>query len=305
MGKSEDKGKKALLIVAVAFVVLAALSFMLFLAVAQTDFGGFEKKLAVIQVKGDIVMDSTDFSQSAGALGLVQQIDDADNDGSVSAIFFDIDSGGGEIVATHQVVEKIRETKKPTISYIGSVGASGAYYIAAATDYVIADPFSVTGSIGALWMLPNVKKLLDDFGVKMDVVRSGGLKALPNPFEEISPEQKQLISGMVSESFEQFKSDVLEFRGGKVSPQSLSQITDGRIISGKQALEMKLVDQLLTREKAIKKAAEIAGIKGKPALKEFGAKRISLFDIFAQSGHAFADGIKSSLEFSGTQAIRS
>mgnify|MGYP001577203050 FL=1 len=305
MGKSEDKGKKALLIVAVAFVVLAALSFMLFLAVAQTDFGGFEKKLAVIQVKGDIVMDSTDFSQSAGALGLVQQIDDADNDGSVSAIFFDIDSGGGEIVATHQVVEKIRETKKPTISYIGSVGASGAYYIAAATDYVIADPFSVTGSIGALWMLPNVKKLLDDFGVKMDVVRSGGLKALPNPFEEISPEQKQLISGMVSESFEQFKSDVLEFRGGKVSPQSLSQITDGRIISGKQALKMKLVDQLLTREKAIKKAAEIAGIKGKPALKEFGAKRISLFDIFAQSGHAFADGIKSSLEFSGTQAIRS
>ena len=175
MGKLDDKGKKALLIVAVAIVLLAALFFLLFLAFAQTDFGGFEKKLAVIPVKGGIVMDSTDFSQSVGALELVKQIDDAETDLAISAIFFDIDSGGGEIVATHQVVEKIRETKKPTISYIGSVGASGAYYIAAATDYVIADPFSVTGSIGALWMLPNIKKLLDDFGVRMDVVRSGDL----------------------------------------------------------------------------------------------------------------------------------
>lgn len=305
VGKLDDKGKKALLIVAVAIVVLAALFFLLFLASSQTDFGGFEKKLAVIPIKGEIIMDSQDFSQSAGALELVKQIDDAENDPSVSAIFFDIDSPGGEIVATHQVVEKIRETKKPTISYIGSVGASGAYYIASATDYVIADPFSVTGSIGALWMLPNVKKLLEDFGVKMDVIRSGDLKALPNPFEEISPEQKQLISAMVSESFEQFKSDVLEFRGNKVSSQSLGKITDGRIISGKQALELKLVDQLLTREKAIQKAAQIAGIKGKPALKEFGQRRFSLFDIFAQSGKAFADGIKNSLEFSGTQAIRS
>src|SRR3989344_1210085 len=175
MGKSDDKGKKALLIVAVAIARLMALFFLLFLAISQIEIGGFEKKLAVIPVKGDIVMDSSDFSQSAGALELVAQIDEAENDPSISAIFFDIDSGGGEIVATHQVVEKIRETKKPTISYIGSVGTSGAYYVAAATDYVIADPFSVTGSIGALWMLPNVKKLLDDFGVKMDVVRSGDL----------------------------------------------------------------------------------------------------------------------------------
>jgi len=110
---------------------------------------------------------------------------------------------------------------------------------------------------------------------------------------------------MVSESFEQFKSDVLEFRGDKVSPQSLSQITDGRIISGKQALELKLVDQLLTREKAIQKAAEIAGIKGKPAIKEFGAKRFSFFDIFAQSGKAFADGFKESLGFSFSPNIKS
>ena len=147
---------------------------------------------------------------------MVEKINEAENDPSVGAIFFDIDSGGGEIAATHQVVEKIRETKKPTISYIGSVGASGAYYIASATDYIIADPFSVTGSIGALWMLPNVKQLFDDFGVKFEVVRSGELKALPNPFEEITPAQKELIEGMVLESFAQFKSDVLEFREGKV-----------------------------------------------------------------------------------------
>lgn len=301
MANSTDKDKKVLLIIVIgviAFIVLALVLSLAFLGVP-----GLGKQLAVIPVKGTITMEGDDFSGSFGALELVEKIEEAENDPSVAAIFFDIDSPGGEIVATHQVVEKIRETKKPSIAYIGSVGASGGYYIAAATDHVIADPFSVTGSIGAIWMIPNIKELLDDFGVTFNVVRSGDLKALPNPFEEMTAEQKALLEQMVKESFEQFKSDIELFRKDKIVEPEFETITDGRIISGKQALELNLVDELLTRDKAILRAGEIAGIKGKPVLKEFNQKNVSFFDLLTASGKAFASGFKNSFEVSAVAPI--
>ncbi|MBI2598209.1 MAG: S49 family peptidase, partial [Candidatus Diapherotrites archaeon] len=152
---------------------------------------------------------------------------------------------------------------------------------------------------------PNVKELLDEFGVKFGIIRSGNLKALPNPFEELDEEQKKIVEEMVQESFLQFKADILSFREGKISLAELEKISDGRILSGKEALKLHLVDGLLSRDKAILRAGEIMGVLGKPSIKEYSPKGISLFDLLAASGRAFASGFKSSFDFSTAPSFQS
>jgi len=307
MASAKHKEKKVLLIVAIAFLVLVV--FGIFFTIILTVFSGgefnqFEKKLAVIPIKQPIFMSGSEFGGNFGALEIVEKIELAANDPNIAAIFFDIDSPGGEPVATHQIVEKIREVEKPTISYIGSTGTSAAYWIAASTDYIVADPFSVTASIGAISIFPNIGQFLEDNGIEVTIIKSGKLKASPNFFEEVDDDQKKLIKGFVDEAFKQFKADVLFFREGKIDAFEFEELTDGRIISGSRALELNLVDELLTREKAILKAGEIAGIKGKPALKVFGPKQVSFFELLTASGKAFANGFKSSFDLSNSFSIR-
>ncbi len=246
--------------------------------------------IAVIPLKGEI--SSSTGSDSIGFQDVVNALEEAENDESVRVIFLDIESGGGSVVSSKQIVAKLREIEKPTVSWIGEVGASGAYYAASATDYVMADADSITGSIGVISVQPNVKDLFEKIGVKVESIKTGNLKDAGSPFDELTPEEKQIFQLLVEQAFEAFKSDLISFRGEKLDRTKFEPVLDGRILSGKQAMEIGLIDELGTREAAIKKAVELGGIQGEPTLIPYLEKPFTLRDFLFSAGVEFGKGLK-------------
>ena len=292
----QENNKKLVVIAGAIVLVIIALLAVLLVFASLFPGPGFGNEVGVIPIKGTISLEKDSCSQSMDALAVVEKIDEASKDPTVKVIFLDIDSGGGSIVATKQIVNKVRNTDKPVVAYIGEVGASGAYYVAAASDYIIADADSITGSIGVIWVSLDVNKLLDDFGIKPIVMKKGTYKDIGSMYREMTDDEKKLLQTMIDDSFTQFRGDVYEFRKDKgLELSKLDSVADGRIISGRQAFQLKLVDELSSREAAIKKAAQIGGIKGEPVVKSYENKAISLADLFFTSGQSFAKGFSSSL----------
>ncbi len=260
---------------------------------SSSSVWSFGDVVARIPIQGEISTASS--SGSVGYHDIVDALQQADSDPSVRVILLDIDSPGGSVVSTRQIVAQIRKTKKPIVSWIGEAGASGAYYAAAATSYIIADPHSITGSIGVVSIQPNVKELLEKLGVKMETIQAGKLKTIGSPFKDLSEEERQILQTIVDDIFVQFKSDVKEFRGEKLNLSIFEEVADGRILSGKQALNAGLIDAVGTREDAIRKAAELGGISGEPTVETFQVEHFSLADIFTQMGTQFGKGIQAGM----------
>jgi len=250
-------------------------------------------EIAVIPIQGEI--SSATSRDTIGYADVILALDDAENDPSISVIFLDIESGGGSVVSSKQIVDKIRDVNKPIVSWIGDVGASGAYYIAASTDYVMADADSITGSIGVISMQPNVEELMQKIGVKMNTIKTGELKDIGSPFSEMSDDEKIVLQGIVQEAFDSFVNDVKQFRGEKLDAEKFNTILDGRIVSGRQAYAIGLIDETLSREKALARAAEAASMSGKPALRYYLQHTPSLWDVLFNAGASFGKGIASSI----------
>lgn len=250
-----------------------------------------EGEMAIIPIQGEISTHTS--NDSVGYRDVVQALDDAENDPAVSIILLDIDSGGGSVVSSKQIVSKIRDVNKPVYAWMGDVGASGAYYIASSTDYVMADADSITGSIGVISMQPNVEELLQKLGVKMNTVKTGELKDIGSPFNEMSDAEKEVLQTIVNEAFESFKKDVQSFRGEKLDAEKFSQVLDGRILSGRQALSVGLIDETGTREQAILKAAALNGMSGKPVVRYYLERKATLWDVLFSAGASFGKGIAS------------
>ncbi|MBU2477192.1 S49 family peptidase, partial [Candidatus Micrarchaeota archaeon] len=196
-------------------IVFAGLIFLVFFAViislAFSSFIPLEGEIAVIPIKGEIVSSSDSFSYSMTSNEIASKIKEADEDPLIKAIFLDIDSGGGSVVATKEIVYAVREAKKPVVSYIGEVGASGAYYVAAASDLIIADEDSLTGSIGVISMTANLEGLMEKLGIKMQVLKEGEFKDMGSPFKELTPEEEQLLNEIILQASANFKNNILEF----------------------------------------------------------------------------------------------
>lgn len=256
------------------------------------SFGG-ASDVAIIPIQGEIASFSS--KDTTGFPEIISALEEAEADPAVGVIFLDIDSGGGSVVASKQVVSKIRTIEKPVMSWIGDVGASGAYYIASATDYATADADSITGSIGVISMQPSIEELMQKIGVKMNTVKTGELKDIGSPFNEFTDEEKQVMQVIVNEAFDSFKSDVLTFRGEKVNSTLFADVLDGRILSGRQALNTGLIDATLTREEALVKAGEMMGVEGKPSVKYYLEKELTLWDLLFSAGASFGKGISSSM----------
>ncbi len=299
--------KKLLLVGLAAFLFLVGIALLLTLFLASTSGENLSLslsgKLAVIPIKGEI--GSTDALRDAvSAEHVVEDLEEAENDSSIQGIFLDIDSPGGSVVPTKQIVYKIREIEKPIVAYVGETGASGAYYIAAASDYIMADEDSLTGSIGVISLVPNLEGLLEKIGAKMQVFKEGENKAFASPFTEMTEEQRAIMQGLLSDIYGKFKSDVLSFRKGKVKVRLFNELADGRVLSGRQALDAGLIDATGTRKEALKKAAELAGIEGEPELVKYGKKELSLVDFFMEAGSAFGGAFRQSLFADARVSIR-
>lgn len=174
----------------------------------------------------------------------VALLDRLAKDDEVKAVILSIDSPGGTTVGGEALYAALRRLadKKPVVASIGTLGTSAAYLIALASDRIFAYETSLTGSIGVLIQAPEFSKLMAEVGISINEVKSAPLKASPSPFEAMSPDARAALQGVIDDSFAWFKGIVADRR--KLSPEELSAVTDGRIFTGRQALKVKLVDEL-------------------------------------------------------------
>ncbi len=172
---------------------------------------------------------------------------------SVKAVIVNINSPGGGIVGSEMLYRDLRAiaSKKPIVVIMESVAASGAYMAAIASDYIVAYNGTLTGSIGVIMESPEVTELAQKIGVKFNSFKSSPLKASPSPFEKTSPEVERVVMSSIQDSFLFFSELVKERRGQKLNPKHLSEIFDGRVFTGRQALSVGLVDKIGGQEEAI------------------------------------------------------
>lgn len=184
----------------------------------------------------------------------------------VKAIVVRIDSPGGAVAPTQEIFEEIQRSKKqkPMIASMGGMATSGGYYIAAACDKIVANPGTLTGSIGVIMQLNNVEELMKKIGVKGINVKSGVNKDLGSPFQTISPEGREILQSLVDNVHSQFVAAVAKGRG--MNEAQVRKLADGRVYSGAQAKELGLIDQFGTLDDAIELAAKRAGLEGEPAV---------------------------------------
>ena len=184
----------------------------------------------------------------------------------VKAVVVRIDSPGGAVAPTQEIFEEILRSKKqkPFIASMGGMATSGGYYIAAACDKIMANPGTLTGSIGVIMQLTNVEELMKKVGVRGVNVKSGPNKDIGSPFQPLSPEGREILQSLVDNVHGQFVTAVAKGRG--MEEAKVRKLADGRIYSGAQAQQLGLIDQFGTLQDAIELAAKRAGIETEPAV---------------------------------------
>ncbi|NBS13624.1 MAG: signal peptide peptidase SppA [Verrucomicrobia bacterium] len=218
-----------------------------------------KKRIAKIDLFGVIAQEIPGEIGSSMVDDVILQIRQAAEDDSVAALLLHIDSPGGEVTASDNLYHEltlIREDK-PVIVYMDSVAASGGYYTAMGGSHLVAHELCITGSIGVIMQTINYEGLSKILGLSTLTFKSGALKDLLNPSRTPTDPEKKLVQDMIQETFARFSSVVTterQFAGGKLP----SDLADGRIVSGKQALDMKLVDATGYLEDAIADARQIA-----------------------------------------------
>ena len=217
-------------IFAVAAVLLALAS----LFWSGGDFKKYSDHIARVRIDGMITGDQA-------TLNLLDELAKSEK---VKAVIIRIDSPGGTTAGSEAIYEEIRKISKdkPVVAVMDTVAASGGYITAIATDYIVARGNTITGSIGVIFSFPEISKLLDTLGVKMEEIKSGELKAEPSPYRPVSDHVREVSNEMVQESFGWFKGLVAERR--HLSPERVAVLADGRVYTGRQAVANKLVDAL-------------------------------------------------------------
>jgi protease-4 len=219
-----------------------------------------EDRIALVRIEG-IILDSQTTVGDLKRFG---------ENPSIKAIVLRIDSPGGGVVPSQELydaVQRVRnKSNKAVIASMGTVAASGGYYIAAATDRILANPGTLTGSIGVIMEMANIEGLLKKIGVEGVVVKTGRYKDVGSPLRKMSDEEQALLQSVMDDVHKQFIEAVAAGRSLEVA--DVRALADGRIFTGRQAKDVKLVDELGNLEDAIQLAAEIAGIEGEPKVVE-------------------------------------
>jgi protease IV len=278
--------KNPVLIVLVTAIALGALFFgMVFLV---SLLSGNKRTSTTLQVVG---ADRIALVKLEGLLvsseHVVEELNDYAEDSSIKAIVIRIDSPGGGVVASQEIYNAIKNARhegKKVVASMGTVAASGGYYVAAAADRIVANPGTLTGSIGVKMEFANIEKLLEKIGVKGMVVKAGEYKDVGSPFHDMSEPEKKILQDVIDDVHSQFIKAIAE--GRNLQEAEVRSIADGRIFTGRQALDLKLVDQLGDLTDSIKVAGELVGIKGKPRVIE-KRKTIPFFDYLKEESAAW------------------
>lgn len=193
---------------------------------------------------------------------IINELRDFSEDSDIKAIVVRIDSPGGAVGPSQEIyraIEKTRQNKK-VIASLGSVAASGGYYAACIADGIMANHGTITGSIGVIMGFTNFKKIMDKIGLIPVVFKSGDMKDVGSPARDMTDQEKKFLQDFVSKIHLQFVTDVA--KGRKLDANYIKTLADGRIFTGQESIELKLVDKLGNLDDAVVWAGEIAGIEG-------------------------------------------
>ena len=250
-----------LVVYVVGAVVIISVAAFFFLRKKDSVFE-FGEKVGVVEIKGVI----------ADPKPTLSQLKTFRKDKDVKAIVLRIDSPGGGVGPSQEIYAEVAKTTplKKVVASMGAIAASGGYYVGAAADHIMANPGTITGSIGVIMEFADAQDLFEKIGVSAVVIKSGDYKDTGSPLRKMTPEERTLLEGFVDNVHEQFVTAVAE--GREMSKEKVRAIADGRIFSGQQAQELGLLDSLGNMEDAIALAAELGGIKGEPSI-VYGEKR--------------------------------
>lgn len=277
-----------ILIAIIVLLILGLMSMILSSFLVENDFSD---KIAIIQITGPISTTAGGFSfreQAASSTAIVEFIEKAKDDKSVKGIILEINSPGGTVVASKEISRAVSSSEKPVVSWIREVGASGAYWIASASDYIIADSMSATGSIGVTASYLEFSKFFEEYGVTYQSLKSGRYKEASSPYKELTDEERELLQKKIDLIYDDFVDAVSVNRN--LSNDKVKKLATGIFYLGSEALEFGLIDELGGKEEAVNKTKELAGIKDAKIV-EYKEER-TFFDVITQLSEegAFAIG---------------
>jgi len=231
--------------------------------------GYFGPRVAVVELEG-VILDVDD---------LIKDLKSYRDNPQVRAVVIRINSPGGVVAPSqelHDALVRLRQGGKPVVASLGSVAASGGYYVAVAADRIYANPGTLTGSIGVIMQMANFEQLMKKVGVDYVVVKAGTFKDVGNPGRPMTPEERRVLQALLDDVHGQFIGAVAE--GRKLDRAQVTQFADGRIFSGTQAKALQMIDELGGLEDAVNGAAQLAGIRVPPKVIP-PKRRISIFDL--------------------------
>lgn len=277
--------KKIVLIGAVIIVFLGLL-FIGSVFIARILLGTNERQfvdkpgIGLVEVKG-MILDSRN---------TVRQLRYFLKKEDVKVVVLRVDSPGGVVAPSQEIYEEVKKfaAKKKIIVSMGSLAASGGYYISAPANLIYANPGTITASIGVIIKLSNIEALMDKIGIKATVIKTGKFKDSGSPVRELTKEDRAMFQSVIDSTHNQFVRAVAS--GRKLPEDEVRRIADGRVLSGEQALALKLVDRLGTLQDAIEEAGKQAGIKGEPEVILAPKRKINYLDIFSDGMEGAFEG---------------
>jgi protease-4 len=278
--------KKTALITA-AVLLSVSILFIISMKIAGTIFGSGDTSVlkskagvGLVEVKG-MILDSKE---------TIRQLRYFLKQDTVKAVVLRVDSPGGIVAPSQEIYAEVKKfaAKKKIIVSMGSLAASGGYYISAPSTMIYANPGTITASIGVILKLSNIESLMDKIGIKSHTLKTGKYKDSGSPLRQFSAEDRAMLQSVITNTHEQFVRAVAE--GRKLPIEDVRKIADGRILSGEQAKVYKLVDRLGTLQDAIEEAGRLAGISDEPEVLLPPKKKVDYMDLLIEGAEGTFNG---------------
>jgi protease-4 len=278
--------KKVMFVIAGCFMFLLVL-FMVSVLIAKAILGGDtdgrlvgNQGIGLVEVKG-MILDSRE---------TIRQLRYFLKKDNIKAVVLRVDSPGGVVAPSQEICDEVKKfaARKKIIVSMGSLAASGGYYISAPATLIYANPGTITASIGVILKLSNIEALIDKIGIKAYTLKTGKYKDSGSPVRQFSEEDRAMLQAVIDNTHEQFVQAVAA--GRKLPVEEVRRIADGRILSGEQAKAFKLVDRLGTLQDAIEEAGRLAGIKGDPEVVLPPKRRVNYLDLLVEGAENTFNG---------------
>jgi protease-4 len=243
----------ALLVTVLLVAFFLGLSLLTLPWLRKGEFWTGGEKVGVVEIKG-LIADSRTY---------LKQLDRFKEDRNIKAVVLRVNSPGGAVGPSQEImreVDKLRKTKK-VVASLGTVAASGGYYVASGADLIMASPGTTTGSIGVVMQFANAEQLVKKLGLDFFTLKAGRYKDVGSPFRPMTPEDRTYLQGLLDNVYQQFLRDVAKNR--KIPLEKMKGLAEGRVYTGEEAKQAGLVDEFGNLQDAIEKAGRLAGIKGK------------------------------------------